>query len=60
MITNPPANEEDVRGTGSTPESGRSPGGRTGQPTQVFLPGESTVEEAWQARVHRVARVGHN
>ena len=32
--------EEDIRDVGSIPGSGRSPGGRHGNP-QVFLPGES-------------------
>ena len=33
MVKNPPANAGDLRGAGSIPGSGRSPGG--------FLPGES-------------------
>ena len=39
MVQNPSANAGDVRDTGSTPRSGRSPG--EGQPTPVSLPGES-------------------
>ena len=34
MVKNPPANAEDVRDAGSIPESGRSPGGRHGNPLQ--------------------------
>ena len=42
MVKNPPANVGDSRDSGSTPESGRSPGGGNGNPlTPVFLPGES-------------------
>ena len=33
---------------------------RAWQPTPVFLPGESMDRGAWQATVHRVARVGHS
>jgi len=40
VVKNPPANARDVRDKrGSTPGSGRSPGGWQGNP--VFLPGES-------------------
>ena len=41
MIKNLPANAGDTRDTGSIPGLGGSPGGRNGQPTLVFLPGES-------------------
>ena len=34
MIKNPPANAGDVRDAASIPGSGRSPGGRTGNPLQ--------------------------
>ena len=40
LVTNPPTIAGDVRGEGSIPGSGRSPGGRTWQPAPVFL-GES-------------------
>ena len=33
---------------------------RKGQPTPVFLPGESHGRGVWQATVHGVTRVGHN
>ena len=39
MVKNPPADEGDIRDSGSIPGLGRSPGG--GQhPTPVLLPGE--------------------
>ena len=38
MVKNPPANAGDTRDWASTPGSGRSPGGRHGKPTPVFLP----------------------
>ena len=41
MVKNLPANAEGTRDVGSIPGLGRSPGGRTWQPTQIFLPGES-------------------
>ena len=47
------ANAEDVRDAGLIPESGRSPGG--GQPTPVFLPGESH-RGAWWAAVRGVTK----
>ena len=39
VVKNPTANSGDIRDPGWIPESGRSP--RGGQPTPVFLPGES-------------------
>ena len=36
-VKNPPANAGDV---GSTPGSGKSPGGGSGKPTPIFLPGK--------------------
>ena len=39
VVKNPPANAGDLGDVGSIPGLGRSPGG--GQPTPVFLPGES-------------------
>jgi hypothetical protein len=38
---NLPANARNVRDIGLIPRSGRSPGGGNGNPTLVFLPGES-------------------
>ena len=41
VVKNPPANAGELRDAGSIPGSGRSPGGGNGNPTPVFLPGES-------------------
>ena len=41
MVKNAFASAGDVRDAGSIPGSGRSPWRRAGQPTPVFLPGES-------------------
>ena len=41
MVKKPPANTGDVRDSGSSPGSGRVPGGRYGNPTPGFLPGKS-------------------
>ena len=43
MVKNLPANAGDPGEAGSIPGSGRSSGGRHGQPTPVFLPGESPI-----------------
>jgi len=39
VVKNPPANAGDIRDAGSSPGSGRSPGGEHGN-TSLFLPGE--------------------
>ena len=41
MVKNPPAKAGDVRDMSLNPVSGRSPGEQHGNPTPVFLPGES-------------------
>ena len=41
VIKNPPASAGDVTDLGLIPGCGRSPGGGHGNPTPVFLPGES-------------------
>ena len=41
MVKNLAANAGDIRDSGSVPGLGRSPGGGHGNPTPVFLPGES-------------------
>ena len=55
MVRNSPANAGDVRDTGSTPGSGRSPGGGHGNPLQYSCLENPMDREAWQAAVHRVA-----
>ena len=53
MLENPPANAGDA---GSTPRSGRSPGGENGNPLQYFCLENSRHRGAWwaQATVHGV------
>ena len=51
-----PANAEDVRDIGSTPASGRSPGGWHGNPLQYSWLENPTDRGAWQAAVHGVAK----
>ena len=48
MVKNPPANARDVRGLGSIPGSGRSPGGGHGGPLQHSwgFPGGSDSKES--------------
>ena len=45
-----------MRDTGSIPASGRSPGGRHGNPLQYSCLENPVDREAWQAAVHRVAK----
>ena len=56
MVKNPPANAGDTRDIGSIPGSGRSPGGRNGNPLQYFCPENSLDKGAWRATVHGVAK----
>ena len=55
VVKNPPANAGDIRDAGLIPGSGRSPGGGHGQPTPVFLPGESHGQRSLAATVRKVA-----
>ena len=55
VVKNPPANAGDVREEGSTPGSGRSPGGGHGNPLQYSCLENPKDRGAWQARVHRLA-----
>ena len=52
-LKNPPANLGDV---GSIPGSGRSPGGRNGNPLQYSCLEDPMDRGAWQATVHGVAK----
>ena len=56
MVKNLPAKAGDAS---SVPGSGRSPGGRQGQPAPVFLPENPRDRGAWQATVHGAAK-SHN
>ena len=56
----PPADAGEVRDVGSTPGSGRSPGGGHGNPLQYSCPGNPMGRQAWRATVHGVAQFGHS
>ena len=56
VIKNPPANAGDIRDSGSTLGSGRSPGGRHGNPLQYSCLENPMNKGAWQATVHGVAK----
>ena len=57
LLKNPPTNAGD---TGSIPGSGKSPGDGNGNPFQYSCMENLMDRGGWQARVHGVARVGHN
>ena len=50
VVKNPPSNAGGIRDLGSIPWR------RAGQPTSVFLPGDSHGRGAWWATVHRVEK----
>ena len=56
MVKNLPANEGDVRDTGSVPELGRSPGEGHGNPLQYSCLENPKDRRAWRAMVHWVAK----
>ena len=56
MVKNPPANAGDIRDTGSSSGSGRSPGGGHGNPLQYFCLGNPLDRGAWLAIVHRITQ----
>ena len=55
MVKNPPVNAGDLRDVGSIPGSGRSPGGRYGDPLQYSWLENSMDGGAWRATDHRIA-----
>ena len=55
MVKNMPASARDVKEAGSTPGSGRSPGGPHGNPLQDSCPENPMDRGAWWATVHGVA-----
>ena len=55
MIKNLPANEGDIRDTGSIPGSERSPGGGPDNPLQYSCLESPMDRGAWRATVHGVA-----
>ena len=56
VVKNLSVNAGDVRDVGSVPGSGRSPGGRHGNPLQYSFLGNPMDRGAWRAAVHRVAK----
>ena len=60
MVEHPPAKAEDAGDPGSIPGSGRSPVEGNGNPLQYSYLENLRDRGAWQATVHRVARVGHD
>ena len=59
VVKTPPATGGDIRGVGSIPGSGRSPGGGHGNPFQRSCLGNSVDRGAWRAAVHGDAK-GHD
>ena len=56
MVNNLPANAGDIRGVGLIPGSGRSPGGRLGNPLQYSCLENSMNTGAWQSTVRGLAK----
>ena len=56
VLKNSPANEGDLD---STPGLGKSPGGGNDYPLQYSCLGNPMDRGAWQATVHRVAKIKH-
>ena len=57
VVKNPLANTGDVRDLGSVPGSGRSPGGRHGNPLQYSCLENALDRGAWQAAVYGIAEL---
>ena len=60
VVKNPRANVGDIRDISSIPGSGRSPGGRHGNPLQYSCLENPMDKGAWQAIVHGVAESRHD
>jgi len=56
VVKNLPVNAGDVRDTGSIPHSGRSPGGRNGNPLQYFCLENPMDRGTWRIIVHGVTK----
>ena len=56
VVNNMPANEGDLRDTGSILGSGRSPGEGHGNPLQYSCLENPMDRGAWRATVHRVTK----
>ena len=59
VVNNLPANAGDIKGAGSIPRSGRSPGGEHGNPLPIFLPGASPGQRSLEGYSSALQRVGH-
>ena len=60
VVKIPPVNAGDQRDGGSSPGSGRSPGGGHGIPPHCSHLENPMDRGAWQATVHGIARVRHD
>ena len=60
VVKNLPANAGDITDMGSTPRSGRSPGGVHGNTLQYSCLENCMDRGAWQATVHGVAKIGYD
>ena len=56
MVKDPPANAGDIRDAGSSPGSGRPPGGGNGNPLQYPCLENPMDRRAWRAAVHGVTK----
>ena len=57
MVKNPPGNAGDIKDLSSVPGLGRSPGGGHGKSAQYSCLENPMDRRAWQATVHRVAKL---
>ena len=57
LVNNLPANAGDIKGAGSIPRSGRSPGGEHGNPLQYACLGNPMDTGAWWATVDGLAEL---
>ena len=55
-----PANAEDIRDSGSIPESGRSLGGGKVNPLQYSCLENAEDRGAWWTTIHRVEKIGYD
>ena len=56
LVKNPPANEGDIKNTGSIPWSGRSPGGGHSNPLQYSCLENPMDRGGWWATIHTLAQ----
>ena len=56
VVKNPPASAGETQDEGSVPGSGRSSGGRNGNPLQYSCLENPLDTGVWQATVHEVAK----